>query len=194
MASAGKSSFGAFLGGAIALLIVLIVIAAVVALGGLYPVGASSPHTAPVRWLLTESREHGVKRSAAGLKAPQFTAADIRLGAGHFKGMCQACHGGPGVEPEEFAAGMSPHPPDLSKAAGDLSVSEVFWIEKNGLKMTGMPSFAKTDEDDELWKVAAFVKAMPKFGAADYASIPNAHEEEHKHHHDMTGDKAGENH
>lgn len=190
MATARKSSFGAFLWGALALLLLLLVIAAVVAFGGLYPVAASSPHSAPVRWLLTESREHSVKRSAAGLTSPQFSAADIRLGAGHFKGMCQECHGGPGAEPEEFAAGMNPRPPNLAKAAGDLSVSEVFWIEKNGLRMTGMPSFAKTDPDDDLWKVAAFVKAMSKMSAAEYAAIPNAHEDEHEHHHQMTGDKS----
>ena len=190
MANSRRSGFGAFLGGALALLILLVLIAAIVALGGLYPVGASSPHSTPIRWLLTESREHSVKRAASGLTPPRFSAADIRAGAGHFKGMCQECHGGPGVEPEEFAAGMNPRPPDLSKAAADLSVSEVFWIEKNGIKMTGMPSFAKTDPEEDLWKVAAFVKAMSKFTASQYASIPNAHEEEHEHHHEMTGDKA----
>ena len=190
MASARKSRLGAFVAGALALLLLLVLIAAAIAFGGLYPVGASTRHSAPVGWLLTESREHSVKRSAADLTAPQFSAADIREGAGHFKGMCQECHGGPGAEPEEFAAGMNPRPPDLSKAADDLSASEVFWIEKNGLKMTGMPSFAKTDPDEDLWKVAAFVKAMSKFSASDYASIPNAHEEEHEHHHEMSGDKA----
>jgi hypothetical protein len=76
---------------------------------------------------------------------------------------------------------MNPRPPDLARATGDLSVEQVFWIEKNGLRMTGMPAFGKTDEDEELWKVAAFVKALPTFGAAEYASIPNAHEEEHEH-------------
>lgn len=190
MASARKSSFGAFIGGALALLVLLVLIAAIIALGGFYPVGASSQHSAPVRWLLTESRENSVKRSASGLKAPQFSAADIREGAGHFKGMCQECHGGPGAQPEEFAAGMNPRPPNLAKAADDLSVSEIFWIERNGLKMTGMPSFAKTDPDEDLWKVAEFVKAMSKMSPADYAAIPNAHEQEH--HHDMTGDKGRE--
>ena len=189
MANASRASFGAFLWGALGLLILLILAGMGFALGGFYPVAASSPHSAPVRWLLTEAREHSVKRSASGLKPPQFSPADIREGAGHFKGMCQECHGGPGAEPEEFAAGMNPRPPNLATAAGDLSVSEVFWIEKNGLKMTGMPSFAKTDPDEDLWKVAAFVKAMSAMSASDYAAIPNAHEEEHQHHHDMTGDK-----
>ena len=110
MANSRRSGFGAFLGGALALLILLVLIAAIVAFGGLYPVGASSPHSTPIRWLLTESREHSVKRAASGLTPPQFSAADIRAGAGHFKGMCQECHGGPGAEPEEFAAGMNPPP------------------------------------------------------------------------------------
>jgi mono/diheme cytochrome c family protein len=194
MATTRGFSWGAFFAGAAALAVVGAVIAATVALGGLYPVAASRPDPSAVAWLLSESRERAVDRSAAGLKAPAFSRADIRLGAGHFKGMCQDCHGGPGVEPEEFAAGMNPHPPNLAKAAGDLSVEQVFWIEKNGLKMTGMPSFAKTDEDDELWKIAAFVKAMPKFSAVDYAGVPNAHEEEHENGHEMTGDKVGESH
>jgi mono/diheme cytochrome c family protein len=193
MATRTGFNWGAFIGGAVAIIVLAIVGAAVVAFGGLYPVAASNPHTAGVKWFLEETRDHAIERSASGLTAPNFSAADIRMGAGHFKGMCQACHGGPGVEPEEFAAGMNPRPPNLAKAAGDLSVSEVFWIEKNGLKMTGMPAFAKTDEDEELWKVAAFVKAMPNFSAADYASIPNAHEEEHEHG-AMAGDKGAHSH
>lgn len=193
MAARSGFSWGAFFTGAIVLLLLAIIAGAAVAFGGLYPVAASDPHTAGVKWFLAQSRDHAIERGASGLAAPKFSAADIREGAGHFKGMCQACHGGPGAEPEEFAAGMNPHPPNLARAAGDLSVSEVFWIEKNGLKMSGMPAFGKTDDDEELWKVAAFVKALPTFSAADYASIPNAHEEEHEHG-EMTGDKAAHSH
>jgi mono/diheme cytochrome c family protein len=193
MAARSGFSLGAFFAGAIALILVGIVIAAVVAFGGFYPVAASDPHSAGVRWYLSQSRAHAVDRAASRLTAPQFSPADIRMGAGHFKGMCEACHGGPGVEPEEFTKGMNPRPPDLARAAGDLSASQVFWIEKNGLKMTGMPAFGKTDEDEELWKVAAFVKALPAFGAAEYAAIPNAHEEEHEHSH-MAGDKGEHSH
>jgi mono/diheme cytochrome c family protein len=189
MAARSGFGWGAFFTGAIVLAILAMLFAAGVALGGFYPVAASDPHSGGVRWFLTQSRNHAIERSASGLTTPQFSAADIREGAGHFKGMCQACHGGPGVEPEEFAAGMNPRPPNLTRAAGDLSASEVFWIEKNGLKMTGMPAFGKTDDDSELWKVAAFVKALPTFSRADYAAIPNAHEDEH-----MPGDKDSHSH
>ena len=190
MANARRFSLGAFLAGIAVAVLLAIGAGLAIILGGFFPVAASSHHGASVRWAITEAREHGVQRSAAGLTAPQFTAADLREGGSHFKGMCQACHGGPGVQASEFAAGMNPRPPDLARAAGDLSVEQVFWIAKNGLRMTGMPAFGKTDEDEDLWKVAAFVKQLPKFPASEYASLPNAHEdegheaaEEHHHHH-----------
>jgi mono/diheme cytochrome c family protein len=190
MAIARRFSLGAFLAGIAVAILVAIGAGLAIILGGLYPVAASSHHSPPVRWAITEAREHGVERSAAGLSVPRFTAADIREGGSHFKGMCQACHGGPGAEPEEFAAGMNPRPPDLARAAGDLSVEQVFWIAKNGLRMTGMPAFGKTDDDEELWKVAAFVKQLPKVTASEYGALPNAHEAEgheateaHHHHH-----------
>lgn len=193
MAARRGFGWGAFVAGAVALLIVAIAAAAVVAFGGLYPVAASDPHTAGVRWLVGEARDHAVERGASGLTAPLFSAADIRQGAEIFKDTCQECHGGPGVEREEFAGAMNPRPPDLARAAGDLSVPEVFWIAKHGIKMSGMPAFGKTEEDADLWKVAAFVKALPSFGAAEYAAIAKADDEEHEHS-DMAGDKGERSH
>jgi mono/diheme cytochrome c family protein len=186
MAQPRRFSLGSAVAGAIVAIVAIAAVFAVVCFGGLYPVAASSPHTGPVRWVIGEAREHSVDRAAAGLAAPAFTQADILEGGSHFKGMCQECHGGPGAEPEEFAAGMNPRPPDLARATGDLSSAQVFWIAKNGLKMTGMPAFEKTDSDEVLWKVAAFVKQLPKVSAAQYAALPNAHEheaEKHGQHH-----------
>jgi mono/diheme cytochrome c family protein len=177
MATARGFSWGAFFGGALALLILAIIVGAIIAFGGFYPVAASTGDPPGVGALLSASRDHAVEKSAAGLHPPQFTQADIREGGSHFKGMCQECHGGPGVKPEAFSTAMNPDPPDLGKATDDLSVSEVFWIAKNGLKMTGMPAFGKVDEDEELWKIAAFVKQMEKVSPAQYAALPNAHEE-----------------
>ena len=71
---------------------------------------------------------------------------------------------------------MHPDPPDLGKATGDLSTADVFWIAKHGLKMTGMPAFGKTDGDDELWKVASFVKHLSTTSPQEYAALPNAHD------------------
>lgn len=175
MARGSRSTLGTALMGAVGMLVLLLIAGAAVVFMGLYPVGASQRDPAGIAWLLEESMEHAVKASAKGLEAPRFSQADIREGGSHFKGMCQGCHGGPGVERRGTAAAMNPPPPALAKAAGEFTVPEIFWIAKHGIKMSGMPAFGKSDEDDELWKVAAFVKQLPKVSEADYAGLPNAH-------------------
>jgi mono/diheme cytochrome c family protein len=177
MATARGFGWGAFFAGAIAMILLAIVIVAIVVFGGFYPVAASTGDPPGVAALLSASRDHAVERSASGLTPPQLTQADIRDGGSHFKSTCEECHGGPGVKPEAFATAMNPDPPDLGKATDDLSVSQVFWIAKHGLKMTGMPAFGKVDEDGELWKVAAFVKQMEKVSPSQYAALPKAKEE-----------------
>jgi mono/diheme cytochrome c family protein len=179
MAASRGFGWGAFLLGALTLLILLVAIAAIVIFGGFYPIAASQPDPPGFAWLLSSASDHAVERQSAGLNAPNFSAADIREGAGHFKGMCQRCHGGPGVSREDFATGLNPQPPNLAESTDDMSVGQVFWIAKHGIKMTAMPAFGKSDSDDELWKVAAFVKQMSKMTPQQYAAIPNAHEMEH---------------
>ncbi len=40
---------------------------------------------------------------------------------------------------------------------------------KHGLKFTGMPGFSAIGvKDDEIWKIAAFVKKLPSVSEADY--------------------------
>ena len=179
MAVSRGFSWSAFFTGAVTLLILLIVVAAIVIYGGFYPIAASEPDPPGFATLLAAASDHAVERRSEGLKAPAFSAADVREGAGHFKGMCQRCHGGPGAPREDFAEGLNPQPPNLAESTDDMSVSQVFWIAKNGIKMTAMPAFGKTDSDEELWKVAAFVKQMSKTSPQQYAAIPNAHEMEH---------------
>ena len=179
-------SWGAAIIGAIAALLLLVIGGAVIVFGGFYPIAASDPHSAGVRWVVHEAMEHGVKRSASGLQAPQLSRADVLEGGSHFKGMCQQCHGGPGVEPEPFATALNPDPPELTHAAREWSRPEIFWIARHGIKMTGMPAFGQSAPDEELWKIAAFVDQMPTVSASEYASLPDAHadnhgEDEHSH-------------
>jgi len=49
------------------------------------------------------------------------------------------------------------------------ATSQLFWVIKNGINMTGMPSFAEAGaRDDEIWSIAAFVKKLPSVSDADY--------------------------
>jgi hypothetical protein len=45
----------------------------------------------------------------------------------------------------------------------------LFWVIKNGINMTGMPSFARA-KDEDLWSIVAFLKKLPAVSDADYAA------------------------
>jgi mono/diheme cytochrome c family protein len=66
---------------------------------------------------------------------------------------------------------MNPEPPLLAEHAGDISVQELFWVIKHGIKMTGMPSWGATHSDDRIWAMAAFVKKLPEYDALDYQEM-----------------------
>src|SRR5262249_12133893 len=46
---------------------------------------------------------------------------------------------------------------------------QLFWVIKNGINMTGMPSFEQAGaKDDKIWSIAAFVKKLPDVSETDY--------------------------
>jgi mono/diheme cytochrome c family protein len=156
--------FLAFIG---ALAIIFAVVAAGFFFGGFYNVAASEDDPQIVTLALPKVREASIERHSAGLKPPQGISLDdqavIQAGAKAFyQRGCTTCHGGPGVEWAKFSEGMHPDPPDLKEVAED-EPRIIFWTIKNGVNMTGMPSFAKIGADDkEIWQITAFVK---KFGS-----------------------------
>jgi hypothetical protein len=47
----------------------------------------------------------------------------------------------------------------------------LFWVVKNGINMTGMPSFALAGaKDEEIWQIVASLKKLPDVSEADYKS------------------------
>ena len=71
----------------------------------------------------------------------------------------------------KFSEGLHPDPPGLKEKAGERTPSQLFWVIKNGINMTGMPSFAQAGvKDEDLWSIVAFVKKLPIISEADYKS------------------------
>jgi len=156
--------FLAFIG---ALAIIVAIAAAGFFFGGFYNVAASEEDPGIVTWALPKVRNASIDRYSAGLQPPQGMSLDdpavIQAGAKAFAQRgCIQCHGGPGVEWAKFSEGIHPDPPDLKEVAED-EPRMIFWVIKNGINMTGMPSFAKIGADDkEIWSITAFVR---KFGS-----------------------------
>lgn len=89
----------------------------------------------------------------------------------HFAAHCAICHSAPGVPKGEISDGLNPQPSDLAHSSEHYSASELFWIVKHGIRMTGMPSWAD-HTDDELWAATvAFIEKLPGMSEADYAKL-----------------------
>ena len=139
---------------------------------GIYDVSASSPHSAVAEWAMETTRRHSVERRAGRVEAPDHSDDSLVLaGADDFERMCVQCHGAPDREPGEVGRGLNPPAPDLAESAKEMTSAEVFWVTKNGIKMTGMPAWGSTHDDQSLWPVVALVKRLPEIDAAAYRDL-----------------------
>ena len=154
-----------------AIAIIVAVLAAGFFFGGFYNIAAAVDDPAIVTWALPKVREASIDRYSAGLKPPMSLddQATIQAGARAFAQRgCTNCHGGPGVDWAKFSEGLHPDPPDLKDVADD-EPRMLFWVIKNGINMTGMPSFQKAGvEDNEIWQIVAFVKKIGSVKPEDY--------------------------
>ena len=182
--------------GLVAVALLVLVVAAVGGIyAGLYNIAADVPHTQPVYWLLETARERSVVARARDIVVPKDLddANRISKGAGEYAEMCSGCHLAPGMKRTEISQGLYPRAPELRRKT-DLTPAEQFWIVKHGVKMTGMPAWGVTHEDELLWNVVAFVRKLPELTPEQYeALVKNApkHEElmqkmemdgDHEHH------------
>lgn len=139
---------------------------------GSFNVAATEEHTPFTRWVLGTTFHNSVKSRAAELRPPSnFTPEMVAAGARSYKAMCQHCHAGPGMERAEWASGMRPLPPQLVEAASEWRSSELFWLAKHGVKMSGMPAFGPTHDDKALWELVAFVRELPGMTSERYATL-----------------------
>src|SRR5262245_34932840 len=139
--------------------------------GGFYNVAGTAADSDLVTWALTHIRTASIERHAndsppASLNDP----AIVQAGAQAFSARgCVNCHGGPGVKWAKFSEGLHPDPPDLKEIANERAPQQLFWVIKNGINMTGMPSFGAIDvPDQEIWSIVAFVKKLPSVSDDDF--------------------------
>jgi Cytochrome C oxidase, cbb3-type, subunit III len=153
------------------LAIIVDIAAAVFAFGGYYNVAAVVDDPAIVKSTLAYIRKASIERHARDKPPGSLEDAMIvQSGARAFRERgCTNCHGGPGVEWAKFSEGMRPDPPDLKELVNDRTPAQLFWVVKNGIHMTGMPSFGAIElPDQEIWSIVAFLKKLPTVSDDDF--------------------------
>jgi len=159
-----------------ALILAVVVIGIIATLGfassGIYDVSANSSHSGLVSWLLSTTSHASIERRARNIEVPDLDDdALVLAGVNDFDSMCTGCHGAPGRDPEAMGQGLNPPAPDLAEEATELTPGELFWVTKNGIKMTGMPAWGATHGDESIWPVVAFMTKLPGLDEAAYQEL-----------------------
>lgn len=93
---------------------------------------------------------------------------NLQIGAHIYREQCAACHGLYG-RPSAFAEHMYPDAPQLWEPHGggvvgvsDDPPGETYWKVKNGIRLTGMPSFEHVLNDTQMWQVTLLLANADK--------------------------------
>jgi mono/diheme cytochrome c family protein len=164
-----------FVWGFITAVVIAVLFGLAVTYSGAYNVAAVVPDPAIVRWLLSTNMQRSVVRHAQSVSAPaQLTEEQARKGIAIYKETCVYCHGAPGQDPGDIGKGLNPEPPYLPDTVARWSSAQLFWIIKNGIRMTGMASYGAVHNDDEIWSLVAFVQRLPNMTPEQFKQMEAA--------------------
>ncbi len=170
--ASGRKPLTDFVAGAAALGAVMAVGGLVVVQLGLFDTRASTPHGPILAWATHTTFVHAAQRAAGRISVPaQFTPAEVEAGFKDYDASCAACHGGPGLARADWTQGLNPSPPYLVSTARNWTPGELYWVVKNGVKMTAMPAWGTVRSDGQVWDLVAFLEALPYLSADDYTRM-----------------------
>jgi mono/diheme cytochrome c family protein len=111
--------------------------------------------------LIARSSRQGIPPAPTDLKA------SIKEGETVYGTDCSMCHGMDGRTPTDTGRWMYPRASDLtSPTVQQYSDRELFWIIKNGIRLTGMPAFGKVEPEEHIWNLVTYVRTLPGNTAA----------------------------
>lgn len=144
---------------------------------GFAPV-ATSDKPMPMETYFAKKALHArINREAPKRDISSFTDANLFTGAGVYQKNCAFCHGLPGQQESAAPKGMFPEPPQLFTPDGSVTDDPpgvTYWKVKNGIRLTGMPGFHASLNEQEMWDVSALLARADKLppDAAGVLKLP----------------------
>lgn len=111
----------------------------------------------------TKAKDWYIRRAACHSvpTPPQSSAAMVSTGEILFGMGCATCHGQDGRKPTPIGQSMYPRVLDLSSPAVQrMSDIELFWVIKNGIRLSGMPGFGRIQSDEQIWELTYYVRSQ----------------------------------
>lgn len=92
---------------------------------------------------------------------PAKTPASVAEGNKLYGVECAMCHGMNARNPTDAGRWMYPRAADLtSTEVQSYSDRELFWIVKNGIRLSGMPAFGKVESDEHMWSLVHYLRSL----------------------------------
>lgn len=107
------------------------------------------------RFFVTRESRQGVPDE------PPRTQASLIEGDKRYSAECAMCHGMNGHVPSETGRWMYPRAADLTSfEVQRYTDRELFWVVKNGIRLSGMPAFGKVESDEHIWDLVHYVRSL----------------------------------
>jgi mono/diheme cytochrome c family protein len=132
-------------------------------------VSARTPPTLAETVIARTARHLAVPMAARSMRNPIGLTEAVRAeGRDHFADHCAGCHANDGSGKTEVGENLYPRAPDMRTAlTQQLTDGEIFYIIKNGIRMTGMPAWGDERDEADNWKLVHFIRHLPNITAAE---------------------------
>ncbi|HEV3091364.1 MAG TPA: c-type cytochrome [Candidatus Cybelea sp.] len=129
---------------------------------GIVPANADGKPSHLERWMAKTSLHASLSREAPKTPNPvPLNDANLVAGIKLYAANCAVCHGAADAQPSNVAQGLYQKPPQLAKdGVEDDPDGVTYWKIAHGIRLTGMPSFGKSLNDQQVWQLTLFLKHM----------------------------------
>ncbi len=117
-------------------------------------------------------RHAAIPANAKHLRNPMPASPEmLEHGRNHWADHCATCHANNGSGDTEIGKNVYPRAPDMRlPETQSLSDGELYYIIRNGVRMTGMPAWGKPeagDLDHDTWMLVLFIRHLPQVTAEE---------------------------
>ena len=155
-----------FIAGIIVSILVALICAYVALQSGLVPANADAKPGGLEIWAASTSLNATLRDQAPKQTNPVVLSdANLIAGINLYSQHCAICHGTSVGEASASAVarGLYPSPPQLAQDGVEDDPEGVsYWKIKHGIRLTGMPAWGATLNDQQIWSLALFLKHMDK--------------------------------